>query len=260
VLAGAAGNHVRIRLYFPQKRTAMLPICIYVHGGGFVAGSAGMDTARSFRMANDAHCIVADVDYRLAPEHPFPAAIEDTAAAWIWVTSRAQTYGADPRRCAVVSSSSGSHIAIGATRIALEQGAIPPCLQLLINPVLDPSQSAASYREFSDVPLTNRARMAWYWKQYAGNAAPSGPLWTPLTAEVTGFPTTLIITAEYDVLRDEGQAYAAHLCAAGIDAIVERYPGMIHGFMTLVPNHEVSVAAMNRCIEALRTAFAKPPP
>lgn len=255
-IPGFNGNDIGLRLYFSHTRPTKLPVLLHIHGGGFVSGSVGADDARCSELAKRADCIVASVDYGLAPEHPFPAAIEDAFAAWNWVTTHAKTFGGDFGKFAITGSSSGGHIAIGATLLALERGARMPCLQLLINPALDPSRSAASYREFADGPFMTAARIAWYWKQYAGNMEPTGPLWAPLTAEATGLPPAHVITAEYDVLRDEGEAYAAHLRAAGIEATVERYPGTIHGFLTLAPSHEASIAAMNSSVAALRRAFA----
>jgi acetyl esterase len=259
-IPGFKGDDIRLRLYFPRTQPTKLPVLLHIHGGGFVAGSIGMDDARCSQIAKGADCIVASVEYRLAPEHAFPAGIEDSFAAWDWVTTHAKTFGGDSGKFAISGSSSGGHLAIGATLLARERGARMPCLQLLINPALDPSQSTASYREFSDGPFMTRARMAWFWKQYAGNGEPGGPLWAPLTADATGLPPALVITAEYDVLRDEGEAYAALLRAAGVEATVERYPGMIHGFLTMVPSHEASIAAMNSSVAALRKAYYRRDP
>jgi acetyl esterase len=256
MIAGYKGDEIRLRLYFPDKRNALLPVLMYLHGGGFVSGSIGDDDTRCAKLARDAHCIVASVDYRLAPEHQFPAALEDAFAAWLWLTSEAAQYGGDPRRMAISGSSAGGHIAIGVCRLALSRGAILPLLQLLTYPVVDATLETGSYCELADGPFLTKARMAWYWKQYVGDPIDhSNPLIATMAATATGLPPAHVITAEYDVLRDEGETYADWLRAAGIAATAERYPGMIHGFLSVAPEHSQSLAALERCADALRWAF-----
>lgn len=257
-IAGRDGAQIRVRLYHPDKRIAKRPVLLHLHGGGFVTGSIEQDDARCVALANEVDCIVASVGYRLAPEHVFPTAIEDAFAAWNWVTGEAAAFGGDAQRCAISGSSSGGHIAIGTTLLARTRGAVMPLLQLLTYPVIDPSLSTRSYHEFADGPFLTKARMSWFWKQYAGAVTGhGGELFAPLTASAAGLPPAHVITAEYDVLRDEGEAYAAQLRAAGIEATVERYAHMIHGFVSILPNHEASKAALRSSAAALRKAFVK---
>jgi acetyl esterase len=256
-IAGSDGAKIRIRLYYPNTRTANLPVLLHLHGGGFVAGTIEQDDARCASLANEVNCIVASVDYRLAPEHIFPAAIEDAFSAWNWVTNEAATFGGDSRRCAISGSSAGGHIAVGAALLARARGVTMPLIQLLAYPVIDPRLNTVSYHDFAGGPFMTKIRMSWYWKQYAGNAALGGELWNPLTAPAAGLPPAYIITAEYDVLRDEGEAYGAHLRAAGIEATAERFAHMIHGFLSMVPSHEASKTALRNSAAALRNAFAK---
>jgi acetyl esterase len=259
LITGCEGADLRLRLYFPENRTTRCPVVLYLHGGGFVGGSIEMDDTRCVRLASAAACIVASLDYRLAPESPFPAAIEDAFTAWRWIIANAPAFGGDEKRCAIYGSSSGGHIAVGAMLLARVRGAPMPQFQLLVNPALDPAMSCPSYREFSEGPFMTRARMAWYWQQYAsGGEVESNPLWAPLAAVVAGLPPAHVITAELDVLRDEGEAYAAHLRAAGIDVTMERYPGMIHGFMTVLPDHDASLKALKSSAAALRQVFGQP--
>ena len=248
---------MRVRLYFPVVQTSGLPVVVYLHGGGFVGGTVDMDDARCQWLARNVECIVASVDYRLAPEHPFPTAIEDAFAAWKWVTTNAAEFGGDTERCAISGSSAGGHMAVGATLLARERRAPMPLLQLLTYPVIDPRLATSSYRDFGGGPFMTRARMAWYWKQYAGKPGDNIDLWNPLTVDAAGLPPTHVITAEYDVLRDEGEAYAAHLSAAGIRATVERHARMIHGFITIIPDHETSRTALRNSAAVLRKVFAK---
>jgi acetyl esterase len=250
------GADIRVRLYFPKERTAHLPVLLYAHGGGFVGGTIEQDDWRCAWLAEQAHCIVASLDYRLAPEHPFPIGIEDGFSAWTWITTEAESFGGDKNRCAISGSSAGGHIAIGATLLARARRATMPLLQQLTYPVVDPGLDTGSYRNFAEGPFMTKARMAWYWKQYASAAARlHGDLWAPLSAEAAGLPRAHVITAEYDVLRDEGEAYAAHLREAGIAATVERHPRMIHGFITIVPKHKESVAALESSAAHLRNVF-----
>jgi acetyl esterase len=257
MIGGYRDAETRVRLYFPEVPRTGLPILIYLHGGGFVGGTVEMDDARCQWFARNAECIVASVDYRLAPEHAFPIAIEDAFAAWKWVTANAAEFGGDAERCAISGSSAGGHIAVGVTLLARERRAPMPLLQLLTYPVIDPRRASDSYRHFGAGPFMTRARMAWYWKQYAGNPGDHLHLWNPMSAAATGLPPIHVITAEYDVLRDEGEAYAAHLDAAGIEATVERHARMIHGFITIVPDHETSKTALKNSAAALRKVFSK---
>ena len=250
-----AGRQVRVRLYFPEKDRSGLPVLMHLHGGGFVSGFIEMDDGRCARLARDADCIVASVEYPLAPEHPFPEPIEDSFAVWRWITTSAAEFGGDPRRVAISGSSAGGHLAVGVTRLARDRDAQAPLLQLLTYPVIDPGLTTASYAAFAHGPFLTHARMAWFWKQYMGAGRPEGPLWSPLSADLRGLPPAHVIAAEYDVLRDEGEAYAARLRDAGVSATATRYKGMIHGFLTVAAGHRESGAALDESARRLRAAF-----
>jgi acetyl esterase len=257
IIAGGSGQPLRVRLYFPDNSGRnKLPVLLHFHGGGFVSGSVELDDRRCARLASDVGCVVVSVEYRLAPEHPFPAALEDGFAAWTWITSDAGEFGGDASRCAISGSSAGGHIAVGVALMARRRGATLPVLQLLAYPVLDPKMSGGSYEEFACGPFLTRSRMSWYWRQYRG--APSdedSDCWNVPGADLGGLPPAHIITAEYDVLRDEAEAFAARLRSVGIDATIERHGGMIHGFITMLPSHEASEAAMQSSAQALKGAF-----
>ena len=247
---------IRIRLYFPKADSSDLPMLMHLHGGGFVRGFIEQDDDRCSRLAEEANCIIVSVEYRLAPEHPFPAALEDAFDVWKWMTSSSR-FGGDPKRCAVSGSSAGGHMAIGLALLARQNGAEMPLLQLLTYPVIDPTLTSKSYSAFAEgLPLT-KVQMAWFWKQFRGESEPNDVYWAPLEADLTGLPPALIITAEYDVLRDEAEAYAALLRAEGVTADVERYEQMIHGFITIMPEHHASRAALRSSAIALRNAFAQ---
>lgn len=248
---------VRVRFYYPEQRGATLPVLMHLHGGGFVGGTVEMDNGRCLSIAREAGCVVASVDYPLAPECPFPGPVKAAFSVWQWLAASARDLGIDAQRMAVSGSSAGGHLAIGVSLLARESEGPRPLLQLLAYPVVDPSLESGSYRAFENGPFLTRARMAWYWKQYAGTHASGGQLHSPLSGSLAGLPPALVITAEYDVLRDEGEAYARALAEAGIDARVRRHAGMIHGFLTVVPDHRESASALAECVSALKDAFAK---
>jgi len=251
------GRNMRVRLYFPELERNKLPVLMHLHGGGFVTGTVEMDDLRCARLARDAGCIVASVDYPLAPEAPFPEPIEGAFSAWTWITQAAGDFGGDPRRAVVSGSSAGGHLAIGVCLLARDRRVPMPLLQLLTYPVVSPELDTDSYRQFANGPFLTRARMAWFWKHYGSSAEPSGPLWSPLGALLAGLPPALVITAEFDVLRDEAEDYAARLRAEGMAARVHRYPGMIHGFVTTLRDHPSAAAALDESSAALRDAFAR---
>jgi acetyl esterase len=254
----APGRNLRVRLYYPDAARTELPVLMHLHGGGFVGGSLEMDDRRCRRLARDADCIVVSLDYPLAPEHPFPIPIEAAFAAWQWILRSAREFGGDARRCAVSGSSAGGHLAVGVCLLARDRRVAPPLLQLLTYPVIDPALTSGSYRQFADGPFLTQARMRWYWKQYAGTKQHRGQPWSPLTGSLAGLPPARVLTAEFDVLRDEGETYAARLRADGVKASVRRCAGMVHGFVSVVPDHRETSAALDDSAAALRAAFSEP--
>ncbi len=235
---GPAGD-VPIRLYRPrtagedERPPAML---VYLHGGGWVFGSIETDDPMCRALANASGAIVASVEYRLAPEHPFPAGLDDCMAALRWLHGEAADLGSDPARMAVAGESSGANLAAAACLRARDGGGPPIRLQVLLYPVLDPSMSSTSYGAFVDDPFLSRDEMTWYWEHYLGSSpdAASNPLAAPARAgDLSGLPPALIVTAENDVLRDEAEAYGQRLSASGVPATVMRVDGMVHGFASM---------------------------
>jgi len=256
-VCSAQGQNMRVRLYYPAEPRGGLPVLMHLHGGGFVTGTVEMDDARCARLARESPCIVASVDYPLAPEHPFPEPIEAAFAAWQWITGSAGEFGGDATRVAISGSSAGGHLAIGVCLLTRDRQARMPLLQLLTYPVIDPELATRSYHQFADGPFLTRSRMTWFWKHYRGSAQPAGQLWAPLTGSLAGLPPAHIITAECDVLRDEAEEYAAQLGAAGSRVDLHRYAGLIHGFVAVAPTHRASDAALDESAGALRDAFAR---
>jgi len=251
------GGPIRLRLYRPSTR-GFLPGLVYYHGGGFVIGSLDSHDPLCRELCQGSGCAVVSVDYRLAPEAPFPAAVNDAYAALSWVHENADELGLDHQRLAIGGDSAGATLATVAARLAKERRGPPIALQLLAYPITDfRSLDTDSYREFAEGYLLTRASMAWFRDLYLPDPAQQAdPRASPLAAEnLIGLPPALVITAECDVLRDEAEAYARRLVQAGVRTELERYPGLIHGFLSRYALFDDGRVAIARCCEALRRAL-----
>ena len=222
---------IPVRVYRPQA-PGPLPLLLFAHGGGWVVGSLDSHDRLCRILANRLRAIVVAVDYRLAPENVYPAALDDFEAAWRWARAKARTLGADGERFAVAGDSSGGNLAAALTLRLRAQGAAQPALQLLFYPALDATCSSASYREFATGYNLSGAQMAWFWDAYRAGAAPEATELSPLAArELANLPPAIIALAEADVLRDDGSDYARRLEDAGVPALVIDCAGTIHGFL-----------------------------
>jgi acetyl esterase len=245
-----------VRLYRPEGEGPR-PALVYLHGSGWMYGDLEMSDTLCRRLARVSGCIVVAPDYRLAPEHPYPAALEDVAATLEWVAAEAGSLGIDPARLAIGSESAGGNLAAAAALWARDRGGPALAFQLLICPVLDAGLDTASMTEFADGYLLTRDGMAWLWGHYLTDPAQGDePYASPLRASsLAGLPPALIVTAGYDPLRDEAEAYGARLVEAGIAADVRRYGGMIHGFFTLAGVIDAAPGAIDETALALAAAL-----
>ena len=227
---GPAGE-VPLRVYTPAGE-GPFPVVVYFHGGGWVIGDLDVVDRPCRTLANATGAVVASVDYRLAPEHPFPAAFDDCYAATSWVAAHADELGGDPARVVVAGDSAGGNLAAAVAIAARDRGGPPLAGQLLVYPATDLDFSRPSYRENHEGYLLNTASVQWFWAHYLGAADPGDdPRAWPMRAEdLTGVAPAFVATAEYDPLRDEGEAYADRLRAAGVPVVLQRYDGMIHAF------------------------------
>ena len=252
---GPAGD-IPLRVYTPDGR-GPFPVLVFFHGGGWVIGNLDTHDGVCRLLANGAGCMVASVDYRLAPEHPFPAAAEDSYAATKWIAGKAATIGADPKRVAVGGDSAGGNLAAVVALMARDRGGPALVHQLLVYPVTDAPGDTASYRDNAEGYFLTAASMHWFWKHYTGAVKnPLDPYACPLRAtNHGGLPPALVITAEFDPLRDEGEAYAARLRDAGVPVQMSRYPGMIHGFFGMGSLLDQGKAAIAGAVKGLRSAF-----
>ena len=242
------------RLY--AARTPNAPLLVFVHGGGFVFGDLATHDRLCRMLCRYADVSVLAFEYRLAPDHPFPAAIEDTARAWRWALSHVAQLGADPTRIAIAGDSAGANLATVLCQQTAGTREAPVC-QLLIYPTVDFHGTYASKQLFAERFLLTNEAIAWYHEHYVEttNADPRDPRLTPiLHPELAGQPPALVITAGFDPLRDEGEAYATALRRAGSVAITRRFGALIHGFANLTgvsrSSHEavVEIAAMLRSL------------
>jgi acetyl esterase len=258
---GPAGA-IPLRLYRPKGAApaTLLPALVYYHGGGWVIGDLDSHDVLCRQLSNASGAAVVSVDYRLAPEHRFPAAVDDADAALNWIAANAASLGIDGTRLAVGGDSAGGNLAAVAAIMARDQGGPALRLQLLIYPAVDFAAQSASYvSEANVLPLTDKA-MIWFQDHYLGaTKGQSAQHWraSPLrAASHANLPRAFILTAQHDVLRDEGDLYSNTLEAAGVGVGRVRFPGMIHGFITMgriVPAADKAVAA---CAAALRKAMA----
>ncbi len=260
LLAGPGGD-LPVRIYRPELAGAgLLPVLVYFHSGGWVLGSIEGHDPVCRALANHAGCVVVAVEYRLAPEHPFPAAPEDCYAATRWVAEHAEMLAIDPARVAVGGDSTGGNLAAAVTLMARDRGGPQLCYQVLIYGETDYYEpGTASYRTYAEGYDLTRASMIWFWDQYLTNPAEHlHPYAAPLRAkDLSGLPPALIITAEYDPTRDETEDYARRLQEAGVPTRLSRYDGMIHGFFRMFAVFERSHEALAEVAGSLRAAFAQ---
>ena len=257
-LPGPAGA-IPVRVYWPSAPdpAAPLPVLVYLHGGGWVVGSLASYDSLCRQFANKAGCIVVSVDYRLAPEHPFPAAPEDCLAAFQWVAANADALGGDPARIAVGGDSAGGNLAAVVAQQARRTGGRQPVFQLLIYPATAPEPELESQHAFATGYLLTRRTMLWFYGHYlAGQPVRRDPRFAPLAAaDLAGLPPALVIVAEYDPLRDEGIIYAEKLMKAGNRVDLACYAGQVHGFMALSAAIAGGRTAIAQAAAALRAAF-----
>ena len=255
-IPGPAGQ-IPIRIYSPAG-AAPFPLLVFYHGGGWVIGD--LDThdnaCRSF--TNRAGCVTLAVDYRLAPENKFPAAVEDCYQATAWAAEHAREFGADPARIAVGGDSAGGNLAAVVSLLARDRRRPAIKFQLLIYPATDGALDTNSHKTFTDYFLTDKAVKHLWGSYLRDDADRTDPLASPSLAKShKGLPPALIITAEFDPLRDEGEAYGEKLRAAGVPVSVTRYDGMIHGFFTMPGVLDQGKRAVDEAALALRKVFSQ---
>jgi acetyl esterase/lipase len=255
----AGAPDVPVRIYRPRAAAQGLRGCVFeIHGGGFLMGSIEMMDPWCQRVAAELDAVVVSVEYRLAPEHPFPAGVEDCYAALCWTAKHAGELGVDAGRIALAGQSAGGGLAAATALLARDRGFPALCFQLLEIPELDDRLDTPSMLAFQDTPLWNRPNAVWSWKHYLGpdHDGEASPYAAPARAkDLAGLPPAYVSTMEFDPLRDEGILYALRLMQAGVSVELHSYPGTFHG-SGLLANAAVSKRGAAEAQDALRRALA----
>lgn len=250
---------VRVLIYKPEGLPDDAPVVLQIHGGGFLFGTAELGDPRNRAMAKSVGCAVASVDYRLAPEHPFPAGLDDCYAALTWLDKSAASLGLDPLRIAVRGESAGGGLAAALATLARDRGAPSLCFQLLIYPMLDDRTAAGDPHPYAGEFVWDAASNHYGWQCWLGcepGSADIDPLAAPARVEdLTGLPPTFIATAALDMFVEENLEYARRLLRAGVSTELYLAPGAFHGFEAMAPEAAVSQRFIGQADDALRRAF-----
>jgi len=254
------GGALHFRRYRPLGSAAgPLPTLIYYHGGGFVIGNIETHDSTCRRLANKSRCQVISIDYRLAPEHPFPAPIDDGIAAFRHIRDHADSFGVDRAHLAVGGDSAGGAMAAVTCQAMRGAGEQAPAFQMLIYPATDSSRQSASRTAFAEGYFLTKSLIDWFWKAYVPGGVDLADLrLSPLLAkDFKGLPPAFVLTAGFDPLRDEGRAYADRLIDAGIKTTYVNYPGTIHGFFTLTRFLHQGLKANDEAAAVLGAQFGR---
>jgi acetyl esterase/lipase len=255
---------VPVRRYRPADHDGELPALVYIHGGGFVVGSLDLYDADCRRIAAEVGAVVISVDYRLAPEHPFPAGLEDCYAALVWAAEQAEDLGVDPDRIGVGGESAGGGLAAGVALLARDRGGPRLCVQFLGIPELDDRLETESMRSLVDTPITTIPNGEISWDSYLGAGVRGTERVSPYAAparatDLAGLPPALVTAYEFDPLRDEGIAYAQRLLSAGVSTELNVYPGAFHA-CTWIADAAISQKILGDLVDALRRRLHAPVP
>jgi acetyl esterase len=242
----APSAEIPVVVYTPEG-TGPFPALVVFHGGCWIVGNIEISDAPHRALANATGCVVVAVNYQKAPEHPFPIPLDDCSAAFAWTLDHASELDVDPSRVGVAGDSAGGNLAAALCIRARDAGGPAPAVQVLIYPAVDPALDTPSAREYAEGYGLTTADMRWSWEQYVPDPRNrSDPQASPLRAEsLAGLPPAIVVTAEFDILRDEGRAYADRLEAAGVPVFRRHYDGTVHGFFTMA-------GAVDECGQMLR--------
>ena len=255
---GAAGP-MRVRIYNPQPNSsASQPALIFIHGGGWCLNTVESHDSVCRGLAKAANIVVLSLDYRLAPEHPFPAGLEDCYSAVQWISKNAQQLKLDPKKLALGGDSAGGNLTAATLLLTHERHGVPIAFQLLIYPAVHSQAKNESRQKFSQGYALDRSLSSWMYTSYVGSKDPANPLISPFLAKDFSFmPPAYVLTASHDPLRDEGQMYAERLQKEGVPCTYKCYEGMLHGFLnhTYMFPFDVGEQAVSDCAKHLKAAL-----
>lgn len=255
------GVSIDLRVYYPESLgEPPHPVLVYYHGGGWVIGNIETHDPICRAVANEVECVVVSVEYRLAPEHKFPAAVEDSYTATRWVSENADVLHVDPDRLAIGGDSAGGNLAAVVALMARDRGEPDIGYQVLVYPATSHGIEMDSYEENAEGYFLETKDMHWFWNHYLRDDIDQENLYaSPLKAnDLSGLPPATVITANFDPLRDEGERYAKRLKEAGVPVELRQFDGMIHGFFTMVVEPDLSTAreAISLVSGDLQTVFS----
>lgn len=242
-IAGPGGD-IPMRRYRPRGLSSPAPALLYIHGGGFTIGSIQTHDRLCEVLAHHAHCAVYSVEYRLAPEYPFPAAVQDCEAAWTWLANNAQAEGLDPQRLAVGGDSAGGNLSAVISQTARDKNLVAPKAQLLIYPAVGIQEDTVSMTECADGYVLTRAAMEWFFEHYTGTTTNIDSQLAPIRGDLNNLPPAIVITAGFDPLRDEGADYAKRLRENGVKVIYREHADMTHAFVQFLSLPECRAAVV----------------
>ena len=245
-------GQIPIRIYRPASQAAPQPVILYFHGGGWVLGNIQTHDGVCRHLARATGCVVISVDYRLAPEHKYPAALNDAYAATAYVSQHAEELGIDAQRLIVAGDSAGGNLAAAVSLKSRDENGPKIAQQILIYPVIEPNFQTASYVAFGEGHGLTKDSMQWFWEQYMDEDSVDRKYLCLANANTNGLPPTFVLTAEYDVLRDEGENYATRLRASGVATQLKRYPGMLHGFVHFAELFDDAAVAFQDIADSVR--------
>ena len=250
---------IPLRIYTPKAAAGLRPAFVNFHGGAFILGDLETEHPRCLKISAEGGAVAIGVDYRLAPEHPFPAGPEDCYAALKWVAANAATLGIDPKRIVIGGGSAGGALTAAVAQMARDRGGPALALQMLFYPVIDDRCDTESMRAGRDALVWNSSHSHDMWNHYIGaDRSKVSPYAAPERAtDLSGLAPAYVMTCEHDPLRDEGLLYAMRLMQAGVPVELHNYPGTVHGFDLMTPGAAVAVRAFDDCVAAFKRATSK---
>ena len=259
MIAGPDNNPIRLRIYRPESNNESLPVLLWIHGGGYIIGTADDDDDLCMRFVKEAECAVISVDYRLAPENPYPAPLEDCYAALKWIADNAMTLNIDPNRIGVAGASAGGGLTAALTLLARDRQYPSICFQAPLYPMIDDRNNTPSANEIKEGMIWNQKTNEAGWKMYLGNLYGTNDIpayAAPARAENYGnLPYTYTCVGQLDPFRSETLTYITKLAEAGVDVEFHLYPGAYHGFEGLNPDADIAVHAVSEYLQAVKKGF-----